>query len=123
MKLLLDQNLPPGLKRRLADLDVELSHVQDFDMETADDAVIWELAKREDWTIVTKDKDFRSRVAVYGAPPRVILLQIGNCPLEAVDGCVQRAWPFVLKLHEKQSASLLLVTQDAVFLLHERIIV
>ncbi len=90
-------------------------------MASADDAAIWELAKRENWTIVTKDKDFRARVAVYGAPPRVILLQIGNCPLEAVEGCIRRAWPFVLKLHEKQSATLLLATQDAAFLLHERL--
>ena len=119
MKLLFDQNLPPTLNRRLTDLGVESAHVADFGMTAADDSAIWELAKRAGWTIVTKDKDFRSRVALYGAPPRVVLLQIGNCPLEAVEGCLRRSWPFVLKLHADVSASLLLATQDAAFLLHE----
>lgn len=119
LKLLFDQNLPPSLSRRLTDLGAEFAHVTDFAMKAADDAAIWELAKRGSWTTVTKDKDFRSRVAVYGAPPRVVLLQIGDCPVEAADGCLRRAWPFVVKLDADASASLLLVTQDAAFLLHE----
>ncbi len=120
MKLLFDQNLPLSLKWRLTDLGADgFAHVNDFGFEAVDDELIWELAKRERFTIVTKDKDFRMRSALLGGPPKVILLKIGNCPLAAVQDCLRRAWPFVRKLHDEPSANLLMLTRDAAFLLHD----
>ncbi len=42
------------------------------------DLAIWEFAKREGFTIVSKDNDFRQRSFLLGAPPKVIWLSVGN---------------------------------------------
>ncbi len=66
MKLLLDENLPP----RLADvLQSEFSgstHVHSCGLGSADDEAIWEYARREGFTIVSKDSDFQERSVLCG---------------------------------------------------------
>ena len=47
MKLLFDQNLAPRLVRSLSDLHPDSVHVRDVGLTTADDAAVWEYAKRE----------------------------------------------------------------------------
>ena len=70
MKLLLDENLPP----RLADvLQSEFSgsiHVHSCGLGSADDEAIWEYARREGFTIVSKDSDFQERSVLCGSPPK-----------------------------------------------------
>ena len=88
MKLLLDENLPSTLKTRLADLCGAIAHVKDYDLLSADDALIWQHAKVECFTIVTKDEDFRDRLAVVGHPPRVILIRLGNCSASVVEDAI-----------------------------------
>jgi len=44
----------------------------------ATDASIWDYAKTHSFVIVSKDNDFRQRTFIYGAPPKVIWLSIGN---------------------------------------------
>ncbi len=65
MKLLLDENLPP----RLADvLQSEFSgsvHAHSCGLGSADDEAIWEYARREGFTIVSKDSDFQERSANF----------------------------------------------------------
>ncbi|GJL69766.1 MAG: hypothetical protein NPIRA06_24010 [Nitrospirales bacterium] len=48
------------------------------------DASIWDNAKKHGFAIVPKDNDFRQRAFVYGAPPKVIWLSIGNASTRAV---------------------------------------
>jgi predicted nuclease of predicted toxin-antitoxin system len=43
------------------------------------DALIWEYAKVNGFAFLTKDKDFANLSIAWGAPPKVILLQTGNC--------------------------------------------
>lgn len=47
-------------------------------MEDKSDREIWEFAKKEGFTIVTFDADFYDLVTLYGHPPKVIWLRIGN---------------------------------------------
>ena len=79
MKLLVDENLPPRLARDLADLFPDSVHVNSAGLSGTPDAMIWEFAKAHDFTFITKDKDFANLSMVWGAPPKVILLQTGNC--------------------------------------------
>jgi len=44
----------------------------------SEDTVIWELAKREGYAIVTKDADFVELSMMRGYPPKVVLLNMGN---------------------------------------------
>lgn len=79
MKLLLDENLSPALAAILAEFYEDIRHVRDIDLKSAPDPVLWTYASREGYTIVTKDADFHHRSFLYGHPPRVIWIRLGNC--------------------------------------------
>lgn len=79
MKLLVDENLPPRLALDLADLFPESIHVSSVELGSTPDAVIWEYAKVHGFAFLTKDKDFANLSLAWGAPPKVILLLVGNC--------------------------------------------
>ena len=78
MKLLLDANLSWRLTKVLSSHFVETKHILDFFEHNAQDFPIWQLAKKENYTIVTNDEDFVGLVALRGWPPKVILLKTGN---------------------------------------------
>jgi predicted nuclease of predicted toxin-antitoxin system len=79
MKLLFDQNLPPKLIGFFAKTFVGSKHLQELSLDSADDTIVWEYAKTEGFTIVTKDNDFNNLVAFFGFPPKVIWIRRGNC--------------------------------------------
>ena len=85
MKLLFDQNLSPRLCDRLRDIWTDLVHVRTVGLATADDSVLWTYARRHDFTIVSKDGDFNSRASLYGSPPKVIWLTVGNCSTDEIE--------------------------------------
>ena len=58
MKLLFDHNLSPRLVNRLAELFPESTHVYLLGMDQVDDREIWNHAKNNDFTIVTRDSDY-----------------------------------------------------------------
>ncbi|MBS0471439.1 MAG: DUF5615 family PIN-like protein [Proteobacteria bacterium] len=78
MKLLFDQNLSYRLCTLLADLYPGSEQVRQVALDRAADAMIWEFAERERFTIVTLDADFADIAALRGAPPKVIWLRCGN---------------------------------------------
>ena len=61
MKLLFDQNLSHHLVEMLAALFPDSSHVRSFGLQSADDEVIWELARRQNFTLVSEDSEFHQR--------------------------------------------------------------
>jgi len=77
--LLFDENLSPHLPRLLAGLFEGGLHVRDLGLASADDSAVWEHARTHGLAIVTKDDDFRQRSFLYGSPPKVIWVHIGNC--------------------------------------------
>ena len=85
MKLLYDHNLSPKLIRRLADLFPNLDHLFPLRLHEADDSAIWEYAKANAFVIVSKDSDFSDRSVLYGHPPKVIRLHLGNCTTDNVE--------------------------------------
>ena len=85
MKLLFDQNLSPRLCDRLRDIWTDPVHVRTVGLATADDSTIWTYAQRHGFTIVSKDGDFSGRASLYGAPPKVIWLTVGNCSTDEIE--------------------------------------
>ena len=79
MKLLFDQNLSPGLAVFFAKTFVGSNHLQELHLDRSDDSLVWEFAKKEGYTIVTKDNDFNNLVVFFGFPPKVIWVRRGNC--------------------------------------------
>lgn len=90
MKLLVDENLAPSLATSLADLFPDSTHVTSVKLGSAPDAGIWVYAKEHGFTFLTKDKDFASLSITWGWPPKVILLQTGNCSTSTVERIVRR---------------------------------
>lgn len=82
VRLLFDENLSPRLVRDLADLFPQSAHVRDLQLQSAPDEDIWRRAAADGFVIVTKDDDFRQRSFLYGFPPKVIWLHVGNCRRE-----------------------------------------
>ncbi len=68
----------------------EYRHVFDLD-DTWSDLQIWEYAKREDLTIVSKDTDFSALAMLNEPPPRVIHLRIGNMRMRELQALLRRS--------------------------------
>ena len=94
MKLLFDENLSPKLPRRLAELFPDSSHVRDVNLKSADDPVVWQYAKDNDFTIVSKDSDLHQRSFVLGHPPKLIWVRLGNCSTSEVEELLRRNFLF-----------------------------
>lgn len=79
MKLLFDQNLSPKLVGIFSEQFPGSKHLQELNLEEADDIFVWEFAQKGEFTIVTKDNDFNNLIAFLGFPPKVIWIRRGNC--------------------------------------------
>lgn len=78
MKLLFDQNISHRVVPLLADVYPGASHVRDLALHDAMDRAIWDFAANDGWVIVSKDGDFHQLSLLFGAPPKVIWLRVGN---------------------------------------------
>lgn len=78
MRLLLDENISSKLVRFLTKDFPESSYIDLLKMQGTTDTNIWEYAKTKDYIIVSKDNDFRQRSFLFGSPPKVIWLSVGN---------------------------------------------
>ena len=79
MKLLLDQNLPRSLLQTLGGRFPGSEHVVGLGLDDSPDSQIYDYARQNDFTIVSKDSDFRQMSFLHGAPPKVVWLRVGNC--------------------------------------------
>lgn len=78
MKFLIDNNLSFKLAPPLSVFFEGTGHVRDTVGILADDITIWNLAKQDGFTILTKDNDFDERSQIEGCPPKIIHLVCGN---------------------------------------------
>ena len=78
MKLLLDENISSKLVKFLTKDFPESTHIDFLQMQGTTDTNIWGYAQAENYIIVSKDNDFRQRSFLFGSPPKVIWLSIGN---------------------------------------------
>ena len=85
MRLLFDQNLSSRLVHELGDLYPGSVHVRDVGLASADDTAVWEYAKQNALTIVSKDGDFHQRSFLYGHPPKVVWIRRGNCTRSVIE--------------------------------------
>jgi predicted nuclease of predicted toxin-antitoxin system len=79
MRFLFDENLSPKLVLLLADLFPNSVHVREVGLEAADDQSVWNYASSHGFAIVSKDSDMHQRSFLYGAPPKVVWVRLGNC--------------------------------------------
>lgn len=99
MKLLFDANISQHLVEKLKDEFPGSAHVKHFGLQSADDEIIWNLAKTEGFTIVSKDSDFHQRSFLFGPPPKVIWIRRGNSSTLEIET--------ILRIHLKDIQSFL----------------
>ena len=109
MKLLLDQNLSPKLVSRIADLFPGSLHVQNVALACSSDSEVWEHAKSNRLTIVSKDDDFQSLSVVRGSPPKVIWLQLGNASTAQIEHAIRQRFAEIQLFENDPAAGTLAV--------------
>ena len=107
MKLLLDHNLSPSLVERLADLYPDCAHVSRISLERAPDEVVWNYARENAFTIVTKDADFGEMSVLLTSPPKVIWLRRGNCSSTEIEVILRAQYQAVVAFHNDPKEAVL----------------
>ena len=78
MKILFDQNISFRVIKNLKTLIPEGRQFRELGLENASDYQIWLYAKNNEFAIITFDADFYDLVTLYGHPPKLIWLRMGN---------------------------------------------
>jgi predicted nuclease of predicted toxin-antitoxin system len=107
MKLLFDENLSPRLASRLDDLFPASTHVRDVGLRAADDPSVWEYARLNDFMIVSKDADMHDLSLLFGNPPKVIWLRLGNCSTAQAENLLRHEFEAIQAFYEDDTVSLL----------------
>jgi predicted nuclease of predicted toxin-antitoxin system len=97
MKLLFDHNLSYKLVARLADLFPDSAHVRNVNLHEADDR------------IVSKDEDFHQLSFLYGAPPKVVWVRLGNCTTADIEHALRRHHTDLLNFDTNEEGAFLIV--------------
>jgi predicted nuclease of predicted toxin-antitoxin system len=90
VRLLFDENLSPRLCVALADIYPSAFHIRDLGLGNAPDSEIWRYAGQSGYAIVSKDEDFQRLSVLYGPPPKVIWLRLGNCSTHQIIDVLRR---------------------------------
>jgi predicted nuclease of predicted toxin-antitoxin system len=110
VKLLFDQNLSFRLVGALSDLFPNSAHVRDFALTRADDDQIWDCAKTNGFTIISKDSDFRQRSFLFGAPPKAIWIDLGNCSTKEIEDLLRKSLIQIMDFDGDPAATLLVLS-------------
>ena len=87
-KFLIDVNLPSRFSVWASE---DYEHVVNINDELKD-SEIWNYAKKNNLTIVTKDSDFSDMVIMNNPPPRVIHIKIGNLKMKEFHQLISSIW-------------------------------
>ncbi len=109
MKLLLDENLSDRIIARIVDLYPESAQVKILGLTNTDGAIIWEYAKLNGFTIVSKDSDFHQRSLLYGHPPKFIYLRVGNSPTAKITQILRDNFDIILQFKNQEFESILVL--------------
>lgn len=110
VKLLFDQNLSHRLVALLAEHYPASVHVRNVGLSAADDQVVWSFAAQNGFTIVSKDSDFQQRAFLYGHPPKIIWVRLGNCTTAAVTALLRARYDDVLAFEADPTAAFLVLS-------------
>lgn len=94
-KYLIDVNLPYRFVHWAGN---EYIHQHDIDPRLSDKQ-IWEYAKNNNLTIVTKDSDFADRMIMSEPPPKVIHIKIGNIKLNQFHSFIAKNWNKITEIN------------------------
>ena len=73
-------------------------HQKDINDEWKDEQ-IWNYAKENNLTIITKDSDFSNKIVLHKPPPKVIHIRIGNMKMKDFFDTISKTWEDTLILN------------------------
>lgn len=94
-QFLIDVNLPYYFSLWNNDLYI---HQKDINDEWTDEQ-IWNYAKENGLTIITKDSDFSNKILLKEPPPKVIHIRLGNMKIKDFFENISKVWPHVVELN------------------------
>lgn len=107
MKLLIDANISWRIVKMLSPL-FEVIHVEKTNLnQPATDGDIWNYAKMNDMVIVTNDEDFLNLSLLYGFPPLIILLRLGNQKTQTIADAITLHASSIFDMRNSQHAGVL----------------
>ena len=107
MKLLFDQNLSYRLVPALESLYPGSVHIRDVGLAMADDETVWNFAQQQGLVIVSKDMDFYYRSILFGHPPKVVWVRLGNCATTQIEVLLRTRQTDLLAFDQDAHASFL----------------
>lgn len=86
--LLIDENLPAELAEALGERGLAATELG----AQPSDETLWQYARKEGAVILTKDADFFDRLAMCGAPPKVVWVRTGNMRRADLVALLTKQW-------------------------------
>lgn len=95
-KFLIDVNLP-----RFFALWHSGEYIHQYQLgDEWSDSKIWQHAKLNNLTIITKDSDFSSRILLHTPPPKIIHIRLGNMKMAQLYDTLKTLWPEIILLNQ-----------------------
>lgn len=76
-------------------------------MKATDDPIVWEYAKNNGFMLVSKDADMHDLSLVFGNPPKVIWVRLGNCSTRQVANLLRQHFAAIELFYKDDAVSLL----------------
>ncbi|MBW6480660.1 MAG: DUF5615 family PIN-like protein [Bacteroidales bacterium] len=92
-KFIIDANLPYLFKLWQNE---EFIHVFDLN-DSMTDEEIWDYAKKNELTIISKDADFSNKILYKSSPPRVIHIRTGNLRIQELHAFLNEKWDDIIE--------------------------
>jgi predicted nuclease of predicted toxin-antitoxin system len=84
--------------------------VRDAGLKAADDPIIWKYAQDNDLTICSKDSDMHQRSFLFGAPPKIVWVRLGNCSTSEVEELLRKHFAAIEAFGADQYATFLVLS-------------
>ena len=84
-------------------------HVRDCGLKGFPDDDVWEYARDNGFTVVSKDSDSYQRSLLYGHPPKLVWLSIGNCNRDILVALITKYKEQIYLLDSSPSESILVI--------------
>ena len=116
LKFIVDTQLPPSLSQKLILDGFDSIHTTSFENgHLMNDKTIRHIAVTENRIVITKDTDFLDYFILRGAPPQVLLIELGNISNSRLFAIFNSNIEQIKKLFEKEKVSLVLLQKNNAF--------
>lgn len=85
------------------------SHVRSELLCGSSDIEIWTYARENYFTIVSKDSDFDNLAVLFGRPPKVLSIRLGNCTTASVEILIRSSIDRILQFEDNENEVVLIL--------------